>query len=106
MKKTKYIIGILFIAIMLCVVPNISNAATEYTYSDTEQGIEWGYEIDASNNVVNLKCKTTDVKGAVTIPSTIDGKKVISLYELQYLGSGGERSIQKLYRNNKCYNPQ
>ena len=106
MKKTKYIIGILFIAIMLCVVPNISNAATEYTYSDTEQGIEWGYEIDASNNVVNLKCKTTDVKGALTIPSTIDGKKVISLYELQYLGSGGERSIQKLYRNNKCYNPQ
>lgn len=64
---------------LILVFPNISNATT-YTYSDTEQGIEWSYELDSSNNVINLKCNT-NVIGAVTIPSTIDGKTVISLEE-------------------------
>ena len=81
MRKTKYLIMILFVGIVLLFIPNISNAATEYTYSDTEQGIEWSYQLDSNNNVIELYCKTTGKIGAVTIPSTIDGKTVISLLE-------------------------
>lgn len=80
MTKAKYITLIFIILAVLLVIPTVSNAAsTEYTYSDTEQGIEWSYQLDDSNNVIQLKCKTTSKTGAVTIPSTIDGKTVISL---------------------------
>lgn len=79
MTKVKYFILFFIVTMLILVFPNISNATT-YTYSDTEQGIEWSYELDSSNNVINLKCNT-NVIGAVTIPSTIDGKTVISLEE-------------------------
>lgn len=80
LKEKRYII--VLIAIMVAIImlkPNFSNAATEYKYSDTEQGIEWGYELDENNNVINLYCATKTKIGKVEIPSTIDGKKVISL---------------------------
>ena len=54
MRKTKYLMIILFVGIVLFFIPNISKAATEYTYSDTEQGIEWGYQLDSNNNVIEL----------------------------------------------------
>lgn len=79
MTKVKYFILFFIVTMLILVFPNISNATT-YTYSDTEQGIEWSYKLDSSNNVINLKCNT-NVIGAVTIPSTIDGKTVISLEE-------------------------
>ena len=79
MTKAKYLIITIFTMVMLFLIPSISNAATEYTYSDTKQGIEWSYKLDSSNNVINLRCKTTSKIGSVTIPSTIDGKTVISL---------------------------
>ena len=79
MTKVKYFILFFIVTMLILVFPNISNATT-YTYSDTEQGIEWSYELDSSNNVINLKCNT-NVIGVVTIPSTIDGKTVISLEE-------------------------
>lgn len=77
--KNKTIAVLLIAFAILLIVPSIVNAATEYTYSDTEQGIEWVYELDSSNNVVNLRCNTTTVKGTVTIPSAIEEKTVISL---------------------------
>ena len=80
LKEKRYII--VLIAIMVAIImlkSNFSNAATEYKYSDTEQGIEWGYELDENNNVINLYCTTKSKMGKVEIPSTIDGKKVISL---------------------------
>ena len=80
LKEKRYII--VLIAIMVAIImlkPNFSNAATEYKYSDTEQGIEWAYELDENNNVINLYCTTKSKRGKVEIPSTIDGKKVISL---------------------------
>lgn len=55
LKEKRYII--VLIAIMVAIImlkPNFSNAATEYKYSDTEQGIEWAYELDENNNVINL----------------------------------------------------
>lgn len=86
MTKAKYLILLLIVITLILIIPNIANAA-EYTYSDTEQGIEWSYQLDSSENVVNLRCKTTSVIGAVTIPSTIDGKTVISLAGSYFTGA-------------------
>ena len=80
LKEKKYIITIIAIIVAIIMMkPNFSNAATEYKYSDTKQGIEWVYELDENNNVINLYCATKSKIGKVEIPSTIDGKKVISL---------------------------
>ncbi len=78
MKTTKYFIAIMFVVILLFLMPTISNAA-EQTYTDEDQNIEWGYSLDGSENVINLRCKTKTVTGSVTIPSTIEEKTVVSL---------------------------
>lgn len=94
LKEKRYII--VLIAIMVAIImlkPNFSNAATEYKYSDTEQGIEWGYELDENNNVINLYCATKTKIGKVEIPSTIDGKKVISLQGEDYPNLSGYNSV-------------
>ena len=76
--KKKTIALFLVTFVILIIIPSMVNATT-YSYSDTEQGIEWLYELDSGGNVVNLKCNTTSVTGTVTIPSTIEGKTVISV---------------------------
>lgn len=76
MKRVKIMMVLLIIVALLLIIPNMVNAET---YSDTEQGIEWSYELDENDNVINLKCETKDVTGTVTIPSEIDGKTVTSL---------------------------
>ena len=94
LKEKRYII--VLIAIMVAIImlkPNFSNAVTEYKYSDTEQGIEWGYELDENNNVINLYCATKSKIGKVEIPSTIDGKKVISLQGEDYPNLSGYNSV-------------
>lgn len=94
LKEKRYII--VLIAIMVAIImlkPNFSNAATEYKYSDTEQGIEWVYELDENNNVINLYCATKSKIGKVEIPSTIDGKKVISLQGEDYPHLSGYNSV-------------
>lgn len=78
MTKVKYVIIIMLIGMLILLVPNISNA-TEKTYTDNTQNIEWAYEEDEDGNIINLKCKTTDKMGKVTIPNNINGKTVISL---------------------------
>lgn len=94
LKEKRYII--VLIAIMIAIImikPNFSNAATEYKYSDTEQGIEWAYELDKNDNVINLWCTTKSKIGKVEIPSTIDGKKVISLKGDDCLNLSGHNSV-------------
>lgn len=85
--KNKMIVLLLIIFTILLVVPSMVNAATS-TYDDTAQGITWSYELDTGGNIINLKCNTTGVTGTVTIPSTIDGKNVISLAEDKNYGTG------------------
>ena len=79
MKLTnKLIVLLLTVFAILIIAPSMVNAAT-LTWDDTAQGIQWQYEVDSSGNVINLKCNTTSKIGAVTIPSQIDEKTVISL---------------------------
>ena len=78
MKKTYQLIIIAVILLLIILLPSIVKADT-LTWKDESQGIEWQYELDKSGNVVNLGCNTNAISGKVEIPSTIDGKNVISL---------------------------
>lgn len=79
MKKKSLILvlAILTFALILS-IPNMVKAAEYLTYSDTAQGVEWEYVLE-NNSVTNLRCKTAGKTGTITIPSTIDGKTVVSL---------------------------
>ena len=89
MKKLKLITLFFVILALFLIMHNVSNAATEYTYSDTEQGVEWTYELDDDNNVINLKCNTSTKTGTIVIPSTIEGKTVITLKDGNSLEKNG-----------------
>ena len=83
MKKIKIIMVILVIISSILLIANYSNAATdEYVTTTVINGVtaNWEYRLNDSNQIVNLKCTNpSDLKGSVTIPTTLDGKTVTSL---------------------------
>ena len=84
MKKTYQLIIIAVILLLIILLPSIVKADT-LTWKDESQGIEWQYELDENNNVINLNCADkVSVAGKVVIPSEIDGKKVVSLLGTKY----------------------
>lgn len=84
MKKTYQLIIIAVILLLIILLPSIVKADT-LTWKDESQGIEWQYELDENNNVINLNCADkVSVEGKVVIPSEIDGKKVVSLLGTKY----------------------
>ena len=90
MKRTYQLIIVAIIFLLILWLPSVVEAST-LTWKDESQGIEWQYELDGNNNVINLNCTNKlSVAGKVTIPSTIDGKKVVSLLGTKYsiLGDG------------------
>lgn len=93
MKRTYQLIIVAIIFLLILWLPSVVEAST-LTWKDESQGIEWQYELDGNNNVINLNCTNKlSVAGKVTIPSTIDGKKVISLLGTEwpiYSGAGYE----------------
>lgn len=78
MKRIYQLMTAIVIALFIVLLPSMVKADTN-TWNDEQQGIEWQYEVDSSDNIINLDCKTTSVTGKVEIPATIDGKNVISL---------------------------
>ena len=79
MKKTYQLMVVAIVFLLMIIVPSVVKADT-LTWKDESQGIEWQYELDENSNVINLTCADkTAVAGKVTIPSEIDGKKVVSL---------------------------
>lgn len=91
MKRTYQLIIVAIIFLLILWLPSVVEAST-LTWKDESQGIEWQYELDGNNNVINLNCTNKlSVAGKVTIPSTIDGKKVISLLGTKWpIYSGAE----------------
>lgn len=84
MKKTYQLMVVAIVFLLMIIVPSVVKADT-LTWKDESQGIEWQYELDENSNVINLTCADkTAVAGKVTIPSEIDGKKVISLLGTDY----------------------
>lgn len=78
MNKVKCLTIFIMMIVISVIIPNNSNAATKYTYEDTEQGIIWEYEIN-DDETITLKGTTTDITGTVEIPDTIEGKNVTTI---------------------------
>ena len=84
MLKTKRILIIIILAVLLFLIPNISKAATT-TYTSTSKTstgktINWSYELDSSGNAVNLTCtNVSSISGTVEIPSKIDDHTVVTI---------------------------
>ena len=94
MKKTYQLIIIAVILLLIILLPSIVKADT-LTWKDESQGIEWQYELDENNNVINLNCADkVSVAGKVVIPSEIDGKKVVSL-----LGTKSPRFYDAIFKD-------
>ena len=92
-KKIKFIVGILLFAIILFAGMTSVNAEEQtYTASSTINGatVNWSYKLNDSNEVTDLVCtNVSDVTGDITIPSTIDGKNVVSLGSNAFKGCTG-----------------
>ena len=79
----KKILGSLAImsAILLGVCGN-SFAADKQTTTSNVNGVtaNWEYEVNASNQIEELKCKNpAELTGNITVPSSLDGKTVVEL---------------------------
>ena len=84
MTKAKYLVLFFAVALLMLVFPNIVSAATiqatETTTTSTGKTVNWSYELDSNNNILNLKCTNiSSIGGELTIPSTIDGYAVLTI---------------------------
>lgn len=84
MTKVKYFIAVFAVMILMLIFPNIVSAATinatETTTTSTGKVVNWSYELDSNNNIINLKCTNISaVSGELEIPSTIDGYTVLTI---------------------------
>ena len=83
MKKTKFLIIALIAIMLVSFMPIVVNAVTEtYTATSTINGIEvsWEYNLNDEGEIINLVCTNKgDLTGNITIPSTLDGKTVVTL---------------------------
>jgi len=78
---------IIFIVMILLVIMVMFSAtvnATDTIHTSTsiinDITVNWSYELNESNEIINLKCTNADkVTGNITIPLTLDGYTVISL---------------------------
>lgn len=84
MLKNKKILITLMLLIAILFVPSLVNAATiqatETTTTSTGKTVNWSYELDSNNNILDLKCTNiSSVSGELEIPSTIDGYTVVTI---------------------------
>lgn len=90
----KKILGSLAImsAILLGLCGN-SFAADKQTTTSNVNGVtaNWEYEVNASNQIEELKCKNpAELTGNITVPSSLDGKTVVKL------GSGAFKGAKQI----------
>ena len=81
MSKKIFSIFIIIILVLLGLCGTVF-AKDTYTATSTINGVtvNWSYELNDSNQIENLKCiNPTDLIGNVIIPSTLDGKTVVTL---------------------------
>lgn len=74
--------GLIMISILFILCGTVFAQNTIYTTTSTinDVTVNWEYELNDSNQIENLKClNPADLTGKVLIPSTLDGKSVVSL---------------------------
>ena len=85
----KYCVIFIIFLISLGLYGNVL-AADTYTATSIINGVtvNWEYNVNESNQIENLKCTNPeDLTGNITIPSTLDGKIVISLKDQALKGA-------------------
>ena len=86
----KKIFSILIIILLLVGLSGNVFAKDTYTATSTINGVtvNWKYEVNESNQIENLKCNNqTDLTCNITLPSTLNGKTVISLKDESFKGA-------------------
>lgn len=93
MNKSKIRITLIFMVLLsiLAIFPSVVKATeTTYTATSTINGVtvNWSYELNESNEIEELICTNiSDLTGNIVIPSSIDGKNVVSLGFKAFYGS-------------------
>ena len=78
----KKFFSILFAILLIVGLSNNVFANDKYTTTSNINGItvNWEYELNETNQIKNLKCSNAaDLTGKIILPSTLDGKQIISL---------------------------
>ena len=86
----KKIFSMLIMILLLVGLSGNVFAKDTYTTTSTINGVivKWKYEVNETKQIENLECTNlTDLTGNITIPSTLDGKTVISLKNESFKGA-------------------
>ena len=81
LKKRLIILSMFLLIIGICTSVLAANTE-DYITTTTINGVtvKWEYNLNSSNQIINLKCiNPLELKGSITIPSTLEGKTVYSL---------------------------
>lgn len=90
MKKVKLTLFFVILIAVILLIPSMCNAATtidatETTKTSTGKTVKWSYTLNSSNEIENLKCTNiSEVSGGLTMPSAIDGHKVVKMHDGNY----------------------
>ena len=89
MKLRKILI--ILLAILIAIVPSAVNASDTYTATTTDNlgnSFDWIYKLNDLNQIEELQCNNVgEINGNITIPSEINGNKVISLGDSAFKGA-------------------
>ena len=83
MKKTKLLLIFCMSLFIVGICTSVFATSTQdYVTTTTINGVtvKWEYKLNDSNQIIDLKClNPLELKGSITIPSTLEGKTVYSL---------------------------
>ena len=93
MLKKKILGSLAIMSVILLGLYGNSFAADKQTTTSNVNGVtaNWEYEVNASNQIEELKCKNpAELTGNITVPSSLDGKTVVKL------GSGAFKGAKQI----------
>ena len=90
MLKNKKILLMILLVFIALAIPNLALAGDEHVTTTEINGItaKWEYYLNESNQIIKLKClNPANLTGSITVPSELEGKKVIALGEEAFKGA-------------------
>ena len=81
-KERKILLFSIILLFVFLIFPSIVNAADTYTTTSTinDVTVNWSYTLNDSNQIIDLTCTNpSDLTGSITIPSSLDGKTVVTI---------------------------
>ena len=81
-KERKILLFSIILLFVFLIFPSIVNAADTYTTTSTinDVTVNWSYTLNDSDQITDLTCTNpSDLTGSITIPSSLDGKTVVTI---------------------------